>query len=73
MKQELFDLLVTYLISISLLLCSPWTGKCIGKYNLRYFYGFICCLFALVLFIAGSVFAFAIGRAVPAGGNAPTR
>ena len=28
----------------------PWTGKCIGKYNLAYFYGFLTTLSLLLVF-----------------------
>ena len=29
----------------------PWTGKCIGKYNLRYFYGFLWSISALMCYV----------------------
>ena len=48
---------------------SPWTGKCIGRLNLRYFYAFLTTLGLLVVFTAACTFAWAINRSV--GGTAP--
>jgi hypothetical protein len=34
----------------------PWMGQCVGKYNLRYFYGFLWAITALLIFTAASFF-----------------
>lgn len=51
--------------------CSPWTGKCIGKHNLRYFYSFLTCLFGLVLYVAGCTFGWAISKGIAGGPFTP--
>jgi palmitoyltransferase ZDHHC9/14/18 len=39
----------------------PWTGKCIGKRNIRFFYGFLWMLSAHIAFVLGScVYAWAM-------------
>ena len=40
--------------------CSPWTGKCIGKGNLRFFYAFLWMLSAHLALVLVSTVAFFI-------------
>ena len=40
----------------------PWMGKCVGKYNLMYFYSFLWAITALFLYTAASFFAFLINK-----------
>jgi hypothetical protein len=37
-------------------------GKCIGKYNLRYFYGFLTAVFSLLVYVVTCSVAWAINR-----------
>ena len=40
----------------------PWMGQCVGKYNLRYFYGFLWAITALLIFTAASFFTWCARR-----------
>jgi hypothetical protein len=51
--------------------CSPWTGKCIGRRNLRFFYAFLWSLLALILFVAACVFGLILMRTVFAAPSSP--
>jgi hypothetical protein len=50
---------------------SPWTGKCIGRRNLRFFYAFLWSLLALILFVAACVFGLILMRTVFAAPSSP--
>jgi hypothetical protein len=47
---------------------SPWTGKCIGKHNLTYFYGFLFGIFSLIVWTAACVFAWVIQKTTAGNG-----
>ena len=40
----------------------PWMGKCVGKYNLLYFYSFLWSICALFIFTAASFFTWLINK-----------
>ena len=42
----------------------PWTGKCIGRNNLKYFYGFVWSMCALIFFTGGAFIAWLVRRSV---------
>lgn len=42
----------------------PWTGKCIGKYNLKYFYGFVWSMCGLIFFTGGAFITWLVRRSV---------
>lgn len=46
--------------------CSPWTGKCIGKYNLNWFYAFLATMLTLIVYVAACMFAWIVERATGA-------
>lgn len=47
--------------------CSPWTGKCIGKYNLPFFYGFLWSMTALLVYVVACTLVWTLTKAVPQG------
>ena len=40
----------------------PWMGKCVGKYNLCYFYAFLWAIATLFLFTAAAFFTWLVNK-----------
>lgn len=40
----------------------PWTGKCIGKNNLQYFYTFLGAILANLIYVIGGTFIHMVGQ-----------
>lgn len=40
----------------------PWTGKCVGKDNLRPFYAFLWCITGSIVYVVACVLAWLLGR-----------
>lgn len=34
----------------------PWTGKCVGKHNLQFFYTFLVALVIDIIYVVGGIF-----------------
>lgn len=44
----------------------PWTGKCIGKHNLFWFYAFLTTMMLLIVYVAACFFAWIVQKATGA-------